>query len=118
MSLGDTGKGVVIPFHAARTGLWAAQREWVQTVGPLPRRAARMVELLDDIEQGLKAVEAALQDPHPAPARLCSFLRGDLSGEDTRAVVRHLLTGCPDCSEALRPLLGQAKLPLAREEWR
>jgi hypothetical protein len=62
----------------------------------------------------LEAVEIALAVPHPAPARLGSFVRGELSREDNRAVVRHLLTGCPACSDVLRPLLGQADLPLLR----
>jgi hypothetical protein len=51
---------------------------------------------------------------HPGPIRLGSFVRGELSREDNRAVVRHLLTGCPACSAVLRPLLGQADLPLPR----
>ncbi|MFL6199895.1 MAG: hypothetical protein ACJ76J_12005 [Thermoanaerobaculia bacterium] len=58
-------EGVVIPFHAARAGLWAAQREWMQTTGPLQRVASRMVEELDRAERDLEAVEAALEDPHP-----------------------------------------------------
>jgi hypothetical protein len=49
---------------------------------------------------------------HPGPARLGSFIRGELNREDNRAVVRHLLTGCPACAAVLRPLLGQAELPL------
>lgn len=54
--------------------------------------------------------EGVQRDPHSVE----ELLRGDLSREETRAVVRHLLTGCPDCSEELRPLLGQSKLPLPR----
>lgn len=53
-------EGVVIPFHAARAGLWAAQREWMQTSGPLQRLASQMVEVLDRAEHDLKAIEAAL----------------------------------------------------------
>jgi hypothetical protein len=56
------------------------------------------------------------QDPHPSPARIGSFVRGDLSREDNRAMVRHLLTGCRDCSAMLRPLLGPADHPLQRME--
>ena len=51
---------------------------------------------------------------HPGLARLSSFVRGELSREDNRAVVRHLLTGCPACAAVLRPLMGQADLPLSR----
>jgi hypothetical protein len=56
------------------------------------------------------------QDPHPSPARLGSFVRGDLSREDNRAMVRHLLRGCRDCSSVLRPLLDPAYHPLPRME--
>jgi hypothetical protein len=56
------------------------------------------------------------QEPHPSPARLGSFVRGDLSREDNRAMVRHLLSGCRDCSSVLRPLLDPADHPLPRME--
>jgi hypothetical protein len=55
-------EGVVIPFHAARAGLWAVQREWMQTSDRAQRLANRIVELLDRAERDLKAVEAALHD--------------------------------------------------------
>jgi hypothetical protein len=84
---------MVVPFSAAKANLWATQRGWLLGSGPLQQ-----------------AGEAA----HPAPARLGSFVRGELSREDNRAMVRHLLTGCPACSAVLRPLLGQADLPLPR----
>ena len=57
--------GVVIPFHVAWAGLWAAQREWMQTSGPLQQLASGIVELLDQAERELEAVEAALDEPHP-----------------------------------------------------
>ena len=61
----DQGKeAVVIPVHAAKAGLWAAQREWMQTSGPLQRLASHMAEELDRAERDLEAVEAALQEPH------------------------------------------------------
>ena len=56
------------------------------------------------------------QDPHPSLARLGSFVRGDLSREDNRAMVRHLLSGCRDCSSVLRPLLDPPDHPLPRME--
>jgi hypothetical protein len=65
------------------------------------RLAARIVEELDRAEEALNAVEAALQAPHPAPARLGSFVRGELSREENRALVRHLLTGCPQCRQVI-----------------
>ncbi len=60
MSGSEKGEGVVIPFHAARAGLWAAQRELMQTSGRPQRLANRMVEVLDRAERDLKAIEAAL----------------------------------------------------------
>ncbi len=54
------GEGVVIPFPAARAGLWAAQRELMQTSGRSERLATRIVEVLDRAEQDLKAIEADL----------------------------------------------------------
>lgn len=112
--MSDTGRGVVIPFHNARAGLWAAQREWMHASGKTQRLGARIVGALDRAEQGMEAIENALHDSHPAPARLGSFLRGELSREENRALVRHLLTDCPDCAAVLRSLLGHAALPLPR----
>jgi hypothetical protein len=86
----------------------------MQTGSPLQRLGTRIVEVLDRAERDLDAVEAALHGPHPASARLGSFLRGELSREDNRALVRHLLAGCPDCAAVLRPLLGHAAIPLPR----
>ncbi len=57
--------GVVIPFHAARTGLWAAHREWMQTSGPLQQLASQMIEVLDGAERDLQAIEAALAPNGP-----------------------------------------------------
>jgi hypothetical protein len=39
---------------------------------------------------------------HPDPTRLAGFLRGELSRAEAKAVVRHLLAGCPTCSEVIR----------------
>jgi hypothetical protein len=48
--------------------------------------------------------------PGPGPTRhpdrhdLERFMQGRLSREETRNVVRHLLTGCPECLQVTRPL--------------
>ena len=34
---------------------------------------------------------------HPDPADLELFMRGELGKTERRAIVRHLLTGCPEC---------------------
>jgi hypothetical protein len=57
--LSGRDEGVVIPFHLAKAGLWAAQREWLQT-GPLQRLANHVVEELDRAERELQTVKAAL----------------------------------------------------------
>ena len=42
---------------------------------------------------------------HPiSEASLRSFLAGIASSEETRALVAHLLKGCPSCSEKLRSI--------------
>jgi hypothetical protein len=63
--LSGKDEGVLIPFHLAKAGLWAAQREWLQTSVPLQRLARRIVEQLDRAERELEAVETALDEPHP-----------------------------------------------------
>jgi len=40
---------------------------------------------------------------HPKPDLLLRFLRGEVSASERRAVVRHLLTGCPECIAVTRP---------------
>ena len=85
--MGNTGKSV------------AARRDWMFGSARTQQLAARIVEELDRAEEELNAVEAALQARHPAPAQLCSFVRGELSREENRALVRHLLTGCPQCRQ-------------------
>ena len=56
-------EGVVVPFRVAKAGLWAAQREWLQTSGPLHRLANHVAEQLDGAERDLQAIEAALDQP-------------------------------------------------------
>jgi hypothetical protein len=113
--MGNTGRGVVVPFPGARASLWTAQSDrGFGSAREAQRLATRIIEELDRAEEGLKAVEAALDAPHPAPARLGRFVRGELSREENRALIRHLLTGCPECAAVLRPLVGPAGLPLPR----
>jgi tetratricopeptide (TPR) repeat protein len=42
---------------------------------------------------------------HPSHDELSAFLRGDLSAEERRALVRHLLSGCERCSPEIDALL-------------
>jgi hypothetical protein len=39
---------------------------------------------------------------HPEPAELLAFVRCEVSRAAGRAIVRHLLKGCPACSAAIR----------------
>ena len=50
---------------------------------------------------------------HPRPVLLLRFLRGEAAPAESRAVVRHLLTGCPKCTAVTRPiwLLADGVLP-------
>lgn len=43
---------------------------------------------------------------HPGPQQIERFVKGEASRAETRDVVRHLLLGCPKCSQAVRPLWG------------
>lgn len=52
----------MIPFHAARSGLWTAQREWMQTSSPVQQLAAEICEVLDRAEQDLEEIEAILRE--------------------------------------------------------
>lgn len=90
--MSDKSSASGVSFPSAVADLWSAQREWMM--------ASRVIQ-----EHKTAMPEA----PHPTPARLAGFVRGDLSREDNRAVVRHLLAGCQACSAALRPLLEQAR---------
>ena len=46
---------------------------------------------------------------HPKPDDLQRFLRGEASRAEARAVVRHLLAGCPECTAVMGPIFGLAK---------
>jgi hypothetical protein len=41
---------------------------------------------------------------HPKPDLLLRFLRGEASVAERRAIVRHLLAGCPACLAVTRPI--------------
>lgn len=53
---------------------------------------------------------------HPEPAELRRFLRGEASGAEARALVRHLLAGCPQCLKVTRPLWKLGESPLFKVE--
>lgn len=55
---------------------------------------------------------AELGGPHPKNAELLRFLRLELPRADVQAIVRHLLAGCPTCSEVIRPILGSGSRSL------
>jgi hypothetical protein len=50
---------------------------------------------------------------HPRPDVLLRFLRGEAALAEKRAVVRHLLAGCRECTAVTRPVWR-----LARNDWR
>jgi hypothetical protein len=53
-------------------------------------------------------------DDHPAAVDLERFMRGELGRAEVRELVRHMLTGCPQCLVVTRRLwsLGQRSLHL------
>jgi anti-sigma factor RsiW len=46
---------------------------------------------------------------HPTPTLLTRFARGEATSDETRAITRHLLSGCPRCSAVLWPLWKMAE---------
>lgn len=42
--------------------------------------------------------------PHPRPDILLRFLRREATRAESRAVIRHLLTGCRECIAVTRPV--------------
>ena len=53
--------------------------------------------------------EGAGRQTHPDPEQLERYMHGEASREEARAIVRHLLTGCPDCVAVTRSLWGLAE---------
>jgi len=48
---------------------------------------------------------------HPTPDLLLRFIQGEATQGETRAVVRHLLAGCPRCLKVTRPLWNSTWCP-------
>lgn len=74
-----------------------------------------------EAERRTEACVQPLRPSHPAEVRLESFLRGELSRAEVRPVVRHLLTGCPECLKVTRPfwaLMQQEPKRLGGRRWR
>jgi hypothetical protein len=57
--------------------------------------------------------EEAAQLRHPDQAKLERLLRGELPREEAPAVIRHLLTGCPQCLSVTRRAWACGEQPLA-----
>jgi len=49
---------------------------------------------------------------HPEPQQLERFMRGESPRDERLLIVRHLLTGCPDCSAITREIWDFADHPL------
>lgn len=54
-----------------------------------------------------------LPEGHPAERELKAFMRGELERGEVRAIVRHLLAGCPRCTEVTRRVWGLGRWPRA-----
>jgi hypothetical protein len=46
-----------------------------------------------------------LVERHPDPQQIERFVRGEASGAENRALVRHLVHGCPRCQRLARKCL-------------
>ncbi|HSS78787.1 MAG TPA: hypothetical protein VLV54_18855 [Thermoanaerobaculia bacterium] len=47
---------------------------------------------------------------HPKPDVLQRFMSGEVSRDEARGILCHLLAGCPECVAVTRPLWGLAEL--------
>jgi len=61
--------------------------------------------------EGGEGIWSNLRPNHPPPAALQRFMQGEASRGEVRAIVRHLLAGCPECVAVTR-VLGLAELGL------
>jgi hypothetical protein len=49
--------------------------------------------------------------PEPSAEQLAGLFRGELPRDEARVIVRHLLTGCPDCLQVTRWLWNLGEVP-------
>lgn len=56
-------------------------------------------EILDPMNGPPMPAPLPLRPAHPQTVQVERFLRGELTRTEVRAVVRHLLTRCPQCLE-------------------
>ncbi len=68
------------------------------------QRAEAERGLLPEHFRGAEACVQPLRPIHPPEAQLERFLRGELSRAEVRPIVRHMLSGCPECRKVTRPL--------------
>ena len=52
--------------------------------------------------------------PHPEPQQLERFMRGESPRDECRLIVRHFLTGCPECAVITGRIWVLADRPLRR----
>lgn len=58
-----------------------------------------------------KARSGESRENHPSQADLKRFMRGELPRPEVRAIVRHLMAGCPECLEVTRRLFELGERP-------
>jgi tetratricopeptide (TPR) repeat protein len=68
-----------------------------QPPGPAPESHARKREHFGERREPGEHREPCDRREHPDPGILESFMRGELPAAERRGLVRHLLTGCPQC---------------------
>lgn len=113
--MGKSGKRVVVPFRGQGT------KEDLPACSGRPRELAkRATRLLDRVERDLEALRIEVDDKHQHPDRsqFERLVRAEVSREEGRTLIRHLVTGCPRCAAVLRPLIGMADPPRPRRRRR
>ena len=58
----------------------------------------------DPLDPKRLVVRCRVRLSHPTAKRLERFMRGELPWNETLTIVRHLLTGCPQCVAVTREL--------------
>gem|GEM_PF-2405945 len=75
---------------------------------PLERREEK-ASIGSPGSQNYRMQGTSTQGHHPSTGQLQRFLRGEASRDEVRAIVRHLLAGCLECTALMGPICGLAE---------
>ena len=102
-------------YAATKAGVEGFSRALAFELGPDQIRVNVIVPSL--VRSNIWLAAGMSRAAHPAPERLLLFLAGELGAAERRAVVRHLLAGCPQCTAVTRAEWARLeRLPSPRHE--